>query len=59
MSLRPSRAVKESLIGDRKINQDRCAVVEGEGAVLLAIGRWDGRSSTRRNGSTDSHRYLP
>ncbi len=38
MNLRPSSNVQESLIGDRKLNQDRCVRVEGEDTVLLALG---------------------
>jgi len=37
MSLVPSTTIRESLIGDRKINQDRSVMVEGKGAVLLAL----------------------
>lgn len=37
MTLRSSKIIQESLIGDRKINQDRSVTVEGEGALLLAL----------------------
>ncbi len=38
MNFPPDSSVQESLIGDRKINQDRCAMVEDSGAALLVLG---------------------